>query len=442
MIALAAVVALIAAEGLGFYAVAELLASGGGGTAGWWAFVAVAFAGYGLPRLAEAAIADARRRELATTALGALLVYGCLRISFASDLAIWDFRWIPAVIRASGVDARTGFAAFIAGVLLGGTWIRMVRRSSDGIERDLVPRQLGFELALVTAVILTAAFGGHAAETARAGAAFYAVAVLALACSQLSLSGASIDDREAGSIVTGLLLGTLGAVIGGVVLIGVVFAWAGPIIGPPVGAVIDGIMVAVLTPFAYLATWVAHLFMGQGAEWPQLNVPTALDAGKKEQEAAGGHSAAATLAIYALRALLLAGIAAGAYALVRWLTRVRDRVRAANLEDPTGAASGSLRDDLAGVLRAVFHRESHHHGGAPAGPAVRLYLDVLAASERRGRPRDPARTASEFAPELSLAFETPVTDEITRAFEQARYAGREPSPEAVRELERRWHERR
>lgn len=441
MIALGAILALLAAEGVGSYALAELLSSGGGGTAGWWAFAGIAFAGYAAPRLAEAFGIDARRREVAVTLLAVALIYACLRIAFAGDLAVWDLGWVSAFVRASGGDPAKAFRMGVAAVLLGLTWIRSARRSVDGVERELMPRQLGFELAIVTAVVLIGVTGDRAGEVARAGAAFYGLAVVALACSQLSLSGAAIDDREAGSIVSVLLIGTLATVIAGLLVIGIFFAWAGPLLGPPIGAVINAVMIAVLTPFAYAATWFAHLFVGSGAEWPQMNVPSAIDPGREQQQANGGHSAAAQFAIYALRALLLAAVVGGAYALVRWFTRVRDRLREADTDGPTDAASGGLRDDFAGILRAVFHRESHRPS-ATAGPAVRLYLDVVEASGRRGYPREPSRTPAEFAPELATAFQSPVTDEITRAFEQARYAGREPSAETIAALEHRWREMR
>ena len=49
-------------------------------------------------------------------------------------------------------------------------------------------------------------------------------------------------------------------------------------------------------------------------------------------------------------------------------------------------------------------------------------------------------TAAEFAPELAETFHTPVTDEITAAFQEARYAGRDPDPRTLADLERRWRE--
>jgi len=55
-------------------------------------------------------------------------------------------------------------------------------------------------------------------------------------------------------------------------------------------------------------------------------------------------------------------------------------------------------------------------------------IEVLQRAEATGYPREPGSTPNEFAPTLVTAFHTPVTDEITAAFEQARYAGRDSLP--------------
>ncbi|MGE5595739.1 MAG: DUF4129 domain-containing protein, partial [Hyphomicrobiales bacterium] len=71
-------------------------------------------------------------------------------------------------------------------------------------------------------------------------------------------------------------------------------------------------------------------------------------------------------------------------------------------------------------------------------PAEQLYHEVLATAERHGHPRPPGDTPEEFAPHLRDAFRTPVTDDITRAFEHSRYAGRPPSDAEVTDLAHRW----
>ena len=69
---------------------------------------------------------------------------------------------------------------------------------------------------------------------------------------------------------------------------------------------------------------------------------------------------------------------------------------------------------------------------------MRLYLEVLESARQAGTPRAASRTPHEFAPALIDAFHRDVTDEITAAFEHARYAGRAPDPAALADLRRRW----
>ena len=49
-----------------------------------------------------------------------------------------------------------------------------------------------------------------------------------------------------------------------------------------------------------------------------------------------------------------------------------------------------------------------------------------------------AENGDEYSPALAETLQTDVTLEITRAFEEARYAGREPDAATVAELQRRW----
>ena len=81
--------------------------------------------------------------------------------------------------------------------------------------------------------------------------------------------------------------------------------------------------------------------------------------------------------------------------------------------------------------------ERHRGSGIHA-----LYHAVLDDARKEGRSRADSETASEFAPALQSLFHNNATDDITRAFEQARYAGRPPAPQELAELERRWKESR
>jgi hypothetical protein len=118
--------------------------------------------------------------------------------------------------------------------------------------------------------------------------------------------------------------------------------------------------------------------------------------------------------------------------------RLRNR-RHGRVEDGREALSaGSLAEDFGGMLRGLFRRKPQPPPGYATTEATRLYLEVLARAERAGHARPAGETASEFAPELKATFATPVTDDITRAFEAARYAGREPDARTLEELRARW----
>ncbi len=90
------------------------------------------------------------------------------------------------------------------------------------------------------------------------------------------------------------------------------------------------------------------------------------------------------------------------------------------------------------MFKSLFSRKRAPEPGHATTEATRLYLEVLHKAETAGHQRPAGQTAHEFAPELHETFATPVTDDITAAFEAARYAGREPDARAVEEMRQRW----
>ncbi len=439
MIAFAALLALLSAESLGVYTLAELIAGayGSGGAIGWWAFLLVGFAGYGTPRVADALGLAERRAGSASAVSGLVLIFILVRITYGG--APWDFHWLTAFIADANTGSRSGGYAILGAILLGITWLRGASRSTDGVDMQLLPRELGFSLAAVTALIVVGAMASRGGEVGRAGAAFYAMAVIALACSQLALSGASLEDREAGEILGTLLGGTALVVVAALAVVTVILGLLGPLIGPPLGSAINLILTIVLTPFAWAMEHLFRALIGNHVEWPKLDPSSLSPAGDVKPGQESEHNPVETGGLVLLRAVLIFAIALGAYGVFRWVTRLRQRGASARSEHLEVAGSGSLRDDIGDVFRGLFRRPRHERPPSARSDRVgRLYRDVLDHSERAGRPRTPSLTPSEFAPELRQAFQAPVTDEITRAFEHARYAGRDPDPALVEELERRW----
>jgi hypothetical protein len=101
-------------------------------------------------------------------------------------------------------------------------------------------------------------------------------------------------------------------------------------------------------------------------------------------------------------------------------------------------ASG-LGDDLALLLDAL-RRPFRRYGSRPrpATGAYRLYFEMLDRAERDGLTRSPATTPSQFAPSLDGHFHSDLPEDITRAFEEARYGEREPDAARLRALRQQW----
>lgn len=438
MIANAAILALVSSEALGFYLAAELLAAGYHGedahAVSAWLFVLVAVVAFALPRILEDYNLSPRKLQATVAAVGMLLIYGIVRYTVAGDLRLWDIGWAGTFIRGN-TDASAGGRAFFAAVLTLALWARTSINFRDEVEVESITRKVGVPFAVVTVLMLVGAPTARAPEVARAGAAFYALAVIALAFSQLSLSGATMGEVRAGG-TTAVLLAVTGAVVaGGLLLAGLIFGLLGPLLGPAFGRAVTDVLTIVLTPFSWLlSNFFKFLFSGSSGI-PNLNpgqVPP-----PKAPAQGGADSEAHRAAIYGLRALALVLIVGGAAVSVWLFIKLRNRVRGARAEDHAVGTAGSFGEDVRNLLGALFHR-------GPARPAnrgsemTRLYLEVLRRAEQNGQQRLLGETPAEIAPRLTSTFRAVVTDDITRAFEEARYAGREPDARTMAELQQRW----
>jgi hypothetical protein len=279
-------------------------------------------------------------------------------------------------------------------------------------------------------------------EVARGGAAYYVAAVLALACSQLALSGATYGDLRAGGTTALLVGGTLAVTAAAVTVFWLVFSLVGPAVGPPIGGAVETVATAVLTPPAWLLEQFFRLILG-GAEPFRLDFPNFVNevgdrarSGPQDDESTAEQAGA-----FFVRGLALVLGAAILIFVIAWFSRFRKRVRDERDAAAASGSAGSLRDDLAAVLKSLLPHRSRAPEDPAVSPARALYRAVLRAADRAGQPRALSETPEEFAPRAREAFHTPLTDEITQAYEQARYGGREPDPVLVAELQRRWGER-
>lgn len=436
MIGRLAIALTVAAEALAVYTLAEWAAAGSSRVheaVPGILFVAVALAAFGLlrgleeldlPRVANAAVAAA-----ATF----VALYAPLRLTYAGDLALWNLSWVGDAMTHFERTAREGGPEIIAAMLLIGVWIRTSFRAGEDIELELVPRSLGIPFIAVTAMVVIGAASDRSGEIARAGVAFYGVAVLALACSQLALSGATFGDLRAGGITASLLGGTAGVTVACVVVFGALFGFAGPIIGPILGRAVELVLTVLLTPVAWVVEQILRLLLSN-AHTPDI-VNNARDAANQSRTSSGHDtSLGQRIGVYVMRAVALAVILGGTALLVAWFMRRRRHPRAGSPSAGERGGAGGLASDL----RSLFRRGGHDRSAPADGstPARRLYLEALERAARSGHPREPAVTPEEFAPRLAL--HTPVSGDITSAFQQSRYAGREPDEATVTELRHRW----
>jgi len=444
-----AVAALLAAEALAVYVFGELLSvilnESNREIVSAPVFVGFAFTAYFAPRVIDRFVADPGARLLTVAGVGVVVLYGVLRLKYAQDLALWDFRWVADFVVDTGSIQEEIPPIVVSGVLLLAVWARSALRGLDEIWLEVVPRYLALPFALVTLALVVASGSEQAAVVARGGVVFYGVALGALAYSQLAQSGATIGEVRAGGVTTALLAGTAAFAVVGVLVVGVVLEVAIDVLREPVRLIFDGVLWFVLRVLLFPVIWVISTFV----EWffslfsfgerneEELELPGPLPPAEGEgavQEE--GDSVVARYGRYVLAggALFIGlGVVLLVVVLLARLGRRRGRD---DRPDAESERLGGLGDDLRDAARNLFRRDRSR--AAIGEGVVRLYLDVLEQAEREGVSRAESQTASEFAPVLSDAFHREVTGDITAAFEHARYAGRPPDPAALEDLRRRW----
>lgn len=444
MIGAIALIALLLADSMVFGTLAELFAAGGEGpelhAVGAWAFCLAGVAGYAVPRFIGTLDIPERRATAITGAAGVLLVYLLVRVTVAGDVAVWDFTWLTDFMGDAQTTAERGGRAIVGGLLLSLTWARATFRSSDEVELESVSRSVAIPFALVTGFVVFGAATDRSGEIGRAGAAFYVFAILALACSQLALSGATFGEVRAGGTAGLLLAGTAGAAVVVLLVVGLVTSVLGPIIGPVIGAAVEWTLTIILTPFAWVLTRLVEMLLQGNNPFPSLTEPVVNASRDAGEDGGGERSVAGKAGLFLMRTLALLLMIGAAALLATVFVRLRKRRRPRLADGREASAAGDFRSDIGAMLRSLFNRRSARPSGYATTEATRLYLEVLAKAEHEGHPRPDGETAREFAPALQATFAKPVTDDITRAFEAARYAGRPPDLRSIEELRRRWEQ--
>ena len=451
MIARAALLLLLASEALALYTVGEVVMrvfpEPGNELVSAPVFVLVALVAFFAPAALDWFAVEGGKRATVITVLAFLVLYGALRLQYGHDLALWDFGWARDFVLETG-KLRDWIAPVItSGFLLLLTWSWAAWRSRSELWLDNAPRALVVPFVVVTIALVVTAGSEQADVVTRGGVVFYGVALAALACSQLSQSGSSIGGFRAGGITTVMLAGTAAFAVLGVLLVGVLLDPLVDILSVPVIAVGKAVAwfvtYAIFVPIAWVLTNLFELIfslLGVGESEPQeIEMPEPAIPVDGAEPLGEGDSVAARVTRYTLAGgMIFLGVAVVA-AIIFVLAILRRRAAEAEPEGPESERAGSLGDDLREAARGLLRRDRRPE---PSGEGVvRLYLDVLESARREGTPRGDAQTPHEFAPVLISAFHRDVTDEITAAFEYARYAGRPPDEATLADLRRRWENR-
>jgi len=442
MISRLAISASLAADALAIYVVAEWMAAGYSGehqqAPRALAFLFIALAAFTIPRIATWYGLSGSKGYLVTVGLALFVIYAVARLEVAGDLRVWDLTWVSDFIRDAHGTAGTGGRAMIASILFIATWIRVSYRSADEIEMEAIARSAGVGFVIVTSLVVIGAATDRSGEIARGGAVFYAVAVLGLACSQLALSGVTIGEMRAGSVVSTLLAGTAAVSVVALLVFGLVFGVLAPVLGPIIGAVIQAVLTVVLTPVAWVMAKIFEALLRDADPFANLADLARTGAADAKQPGQESQSFLQQAAVYTLRAfalLVILAIVGGGLAL---FMRFRQRGNAAADPDARMSIAGSAGDDVRAFFRSLFPRRNPPRSSFASTETTRLYLDVLADAEHDGAIREPGETPAEFAPTLVDRYRDSVTQDITTAFESARYAGRELDARSLAELRQRW----
>lgn len=452
MIAILAVVAAVVAEALAFYCGAEILANGyNEEETGRFAptavtFAVVALAGFALPRLGGELALSPRTTRIVVGVIAYLVLYGAFRLEFAGDLKLWDWGWVLDFLTAAEDTARAGSPAIFGGSMLVFAFARAIWRGGEDVELEMLPRSLGLALVVVLLFVVFGAGSERAGIIGRGAAAFFTFAVIAMALSQSALSGVTLGRLRTGEVTGALLAGTVAATILGVVIFGVIVGLIGEEIGAVIYAVVTVVAYIVLTPIAWVLVWIFDLLIPEGAFLNQLIADGSLLDGEppEDEEPAEEEEQAAwqRLLLFALRLLGLAAVLLVVAGIIIAVIRIKRRGAELRDAEANRSSAGSLGADLAAGFRSLFNRRQTARPSQATEGIYRLYSEVLEDAELRGAERSASTTPEEYAPTLAEVYHTHLTDEITFAFEDVRYAGRDADPARVRDLQDRWEQAR
>jgi len=420
----------------------------GDGPAPSFAVVALAAAGsFGLARLLQRTDLDEGTLRIIGVSAVVGVLFVALRIEYAPDDWLWEAGWLADLITDAGaaLDGNRHVAAGVVG--LGILCARGITRGHDSeIEPDAVMSSASFGLIAVLVAALTQP---DTREPSSWGAYAFAYGIIALVT--LTVFRAPEPEQPlwqfAGRWSWGLA-GAGGAAFAVALLAAAIdpdaFGFLAPL-GDPLRAAGEAFGRYVLAPLFWLISlpflavrWVLEVIFGEPGprEMPE---PAPPGEGPEADEDENGP--------LWFRILLAAGttigltlLAGGALLFLWTLFRryARTQRRATRDRYDTIEPSTSLADDLAGMLGAFARRFRRDPRSGSTVAVRRLYAEMLDDAAAGGLARPPAATPLAFAPWLEAHYASSLPAEISDAFIESRYGGREIDRARVAGLRARW----
>lgn len=436
--------------------VPRVLVDAGGETLSVPAIAGALGLGFLASRWIGARVEGRRNRAL----LGLLATLVALQIIGRADLSesasVWDMSWIID-LGSPGADVwRTDVAAggaldeFFAALTLIAAWFRGVYLGgADLDDRSFAPYAIGGFITLV--IVMIASNSSNLDAEVRAGAVVWAGAGVLAVALRHAADPASLRDGT--GVQAGVsLLATLGALLAGIAVVllivtGIIAAVAGSGVVEPV---LDGLgwalemLIRGLSYLLWPLFWIVER-LGEAIGPPPEDPINRLSPGVAQPldpEQGEPREADPTAGIIAVRILGGIGAVLVFAILAYWLFR-RFFARAV---DPDVERESMWDDaDLFGDLKAGLSglRDRFRRAAPPPAPDARiaaLYYEMLDHAAGRGVARAPARTPAQFAGALERAYGSALPVEISAAFAEFRYAGREPSGARIIRLENGWRD--
>ncbi len=440
----AIVAAHLLSESMWIYALGAVIgAVTGNGRAplAWWTVAALLAASY----LAMRFLQLVRMTETAAMYLNALMAALAVYLAIGSELSPGPIglnpTW-PLRLGAAEESLPLGFIAIIGGLLGAGLWWRGGRLATNS--QPVESLEFSFRIGLLTmalAVIVDVAASDDL-NILPLMFAFFAASLMGLGIGNLRPAAAEASSQRP-------WLRAIGAVVGGILGAGLLFALAARLILPwlagPASRLFDllaaAVFYAVILPLGYLLGFLVQIAVTL-LSWlgpDEFQAERGLQMGERlqaqrelEAAEAPGYLAYAEwtlLALIALAALFFIG-----RAFRRRMIRVEEEQEAVR-ESVAGGANPL--SDAARLLHSLlpdrFKRTTPDaalripEGDPDVAEMFRVYFGMLSLARKSGLARQPSETPREYMSTLETIFPSGLVRSVTDAFDMACYGNRAPA---------------